>query len=171
MSCPPAATGLRQPLLLSRCCSAGTSAPGSVCRKFLAAVAVLPDHCSGGLREHTGLRQMGGWEVSSFPPPPPSPAKSCFPHPVPEESSFPNFCAHQEQGNPVAGGDGGERTEHSGTGRGLRGSCIMRAGGGVHSQQGAWPPLSTFILPGWGFSFHLLQVTAGDLAVLWCPCS
>lgn len=130
MSCPPAATGLRQPLLLSRCCSAGTSAPGSVCRKFLAAVAVLPDHCSGGLREHTGLRQMGGWEVSSFPPPPPSPAKSCFPHPVPEESSFPNFCAHQEQGNPVAGGDGGERTEHSGTGRGLRGSCIMRAGGG-----------------------------------------
>lgn len=71
----------------------------------------------------------------------------------------------------MAGGDGGERTEHSGTGweGGLRQLHSVCWGGGGHSQQGAWLPLSTFLLPGWGFAFHLLQVTAGDLAVLWRP--
>lgn len=54
--------------------------------------------------------------MSSFPP-----AKRCLPHLVPEEPSFPNFHVHQEQGNPVVGGDEGERAEHPGAGGGCWG--------------------------------------------------
>lgn len=111
---------LKQPLLLSQHCWSDTSVPVSVCRKFITAVALLPWLL---FREATGPRStqadgavgVGAGMFHPFPP-----AKSCSLHLVPEEPSFPNFHAHQEQGNPVrGGGDGGEKAG-GGSGLGLQ---------------------------------------------------
>lgn len=94
----------KQSLLLSQHHWSGSSVPVSVCSKFITAVASASPACVwGGCRTLFDPSIWGGgrgvWEVSSFPP-----AKSCLPELVPEEPSFPNFHAHQEQGNPVTGG-------------------------------------------------------------------
>lgn len=94
----------KQSLLLSQRHWSGSSVPVSVCSEFITAVASASPACVwGGCRTLLDPSVWGGgrgvWEVSSFPP-----AKSCLPDLVPEEPSFPNFRAHQEQGNPVVVG-------------------------------------------------------------------